>query len=516
MASSSDRISAGQALAEIERALDRIESNRHDVVPEARLEWVRRARHVRGRIEALTSLLTAEADQAQASVQVAGTPLDAWLGAGETLTRREASGAVYQARALAENRGVGRAASQGQIGSGQARAIGKVLKGLAPQLDATQQQAAESTMLSLAKSMDADQLARSAGRVLAVVKPEATPDEEATRRQREVEAAHQQRSLRFYHEGASIRFDGSLPRLEGEKWIALLNARSEARRRTALEARDRLAESTTPEQRRADALIDLLNAASNATPEPGAGAARVIVRLDYQQLHDEAAAAGLIGLDQELTAGELRRLCCDAEIIPVVLGGASQPLDVGRLSRLITAPIRSTLTVRDGGCAFPGCDVRPELCEAHHIEPWWTGASTSVSNLVLLCHHHHGLIEPAKYANRDQWQVIIARDGLPDFIPPARLDPNQGPIRHRRLGGTGQIAESEPPESGGPPWSGGTVDYPPQQPRRPGYPGSPPRDTRARDRTTTGNRQAAIGNRQPTTDNRQPTTDKPDSPTAPR
>lgn len=470
MAPSSDRISAGQALVEIERALDRIEDNRHDAVPEARLEWVRQARRVRGRIEALTSLLTAEADQAQASVQVAGTPLDAWLGTGETLTRREASGAVYQARALAENRSVGQAASQGQIGTGQARAIGTVLKNLAPQLDASQQQAAESAMLTLAKTMDADQLARSAGRVLAQVKPETTLDDEAIHRQREVETAHRARSLRFFNDGASIRFDGSLPRLEGEKWIALLNARTESRRRTALEERDRLTEITTPEQRRADAFIEMLNAAAHATPEPGTSAARVIVKLDYRQLHDEAAAAGLIGIDQELSAGELRRICCEAEIIPVVLGGASQPLDVGRLSRLVTGPIRSALTVRDGGCAFPGCDVRPELCEAHHISPWWTGAATALSNLVLLCHHHHGLVEPAKHAQRDQWQVVIADDGLPDFLPPARLDPRQNPIRHRRFGGTGRIAE------GGPPESSGTADYPPRQPKRPGYPGSPPRE----------------------------------------
>lgn len=474
MATSSDRISAGQALAEIERALDRIEDSRQNAIPEERLAWVRQARRIRGRIEALTSLLTAEADQVQASIQVAGTPLDAWLGTAETLSRREASGAVYQARALAENRRVGQAASQGQIGTGQARVIGTVLKRLAPQLDAYQRQEAESAMLTMAKSMDADQLARSAGRVLAHVKPETTRDDEAVRRQREVEAAHRERSLRFFTEGASIRFDGSLPRLEGEKWIALLNARAESRRRTALEARDSLAETTTPEQRRADAFIDVLNAASHATPAPGTSTARVIVTLDYQQLHDEAAATGLIGIDQELSAGELRRLCCDAEIIPVVLGSSSQPLDVGRLSRLVTSPIRSALTVRDGGCAFPGCDVRPELCEAHHIAPWWSGAPTAVSNLVLVCHHHHGLVEPAKHARRDQWLVAIADDGLPDFIPPARLDPHRNPIRHRRLGGTGRITE------GGSSESSGTADYPPRQPARPGYPGSPPRGSARR------------------------------------
>ena len=74
---------------------------------------------------------------------------------------------------------------------------------------------------------------------------------------------------------------------------------------------------------------------------------------------------------------------------------------------------------------------------------------TALSNLVLLlCHHHHGLLEPARYAVRDQWQIRIADDGIPETIPPRRCDPQRTPLRHTRHH-TGQdpgAARSQPPE----------------------------------------------------------------------
>ena len=143
------------------------------------------------------------------------------------------------------------------------------------------------------------------------------------------------------------------------------------------------------------------------------------------------AGAGVVG-GCELSAGELRRLCCEAELIPVVLGGASEVLDVGRASRLVTAPIRTALLARDQGCVFPGCDLPPDACEAHHIVPWWAGGASALSNFVLLCHSHHGLVEPARHGTRDQWDVRLAGDGLPEFLPPRRLSASRTPVRHRR------------------------------------------------------------------------------------
>jgi hypothetical protein len=57
--------------------------------------------------------------------------------------------------------------------------------------------------------------------------------------------------------------------------------------------------------------------------------------------------------------------------LPPALGGApSQPLDVGRASRVVTPAQRSALAVRDGGCVFPDCTRPLSWCEGHHLWHW--------------------------------------------------------------------------------------------------------------------------------------------------
>jgi Domain of unknown function (DUF222) len=257
------------------------------------------------------------------------------------------------------------------------------------------------------------------------------------RLQREAEAAQRNRSLIFHPVSAgSVTFRGSLPRIEAEDWMVRLDALLESQRRTLLERRDPLATTTSPEQRRADALIAMIRADGQAEPGPGGagGRARLVVTVNLDALRTGAAGAGVFSDGQQLSAGELRRLCCDADVLPAVLGGASEILDVGRARRLVTPALRTVLILRDGGCAFPGCNARHSVCDAHHIVPWWAGGATAMGNLVLLCHHHHALVEPAKYSTRDQWRIRLAADGLPEVIPPRRIDAQGKPRRHQRLG----------------------------------------------------------------------------------
>nr|WP_236725482.1 HNH endonuclease signature motif containing protein [Amycolatopsis orientalis] len=74
------------------------------------------------------------------------------------------------------------------------------------------------------------------------------------------------------------------------------------------------------------------------------------------------------------------------------------------------------LTLRDGGCAFPGCDRPVPRCTAHHIVFWRHHGETKIDNLVLLCTKHHRLI------HHSEWTVAIA--------PPAYLDPTGQPRRN--------------------------------------------------------------------------------------
>jgi len=429
-----DRIGTGEVLGRIDALLDRLEADRCGLDPAARLQLVKTARRVASRIDALASVLLAEADAVEASMRATRTPLSAWLGLDEKLSKREAAGALHRAKELADNPKVRAAASAGTIGTGQARAITGVLTRLAPQLDEAQKETAAALLVDWAEDLDADQLAKSSDRVLRTVAPRQSDDLVETRLQREAEAAQRQRSLRLWRDAGSVRFDGSLPRLEGEAWIALLDAHAESLRRCALEERDPLADSLTPEQRRADALIAMVrqHQVTRQAPSSGGDRPRVVVTIDYVKLRNEAAGAGLIG-DEPISAGALRRLCCDAGILPAVLGGSSQILDIGRETRVIPPAIRAALVVRDGGCAFPTCHARAAVCEAHHIVPWWAGGVTAVSNLVLLCHHHHGLVEPDRHGVREQWRARLATDGTAEFRCPKRYDPQQRWIRHQRF-----------------------------------------------------------------------------------
>ena len=92
-----------------------------------------------------------------------------------------------------------------------------------------------------------------------------------------------------------------------------------------------------------------------------------------------------------LTPTQLRRLACDAGVLPVVMGGNGQVLDMGRRQRTVSPAQRTALIVRDGGCIFPGCDRPPSWCDAHHIIHWLDREETELWNLCLLCsnHHHH-------------------------------------------------------------------------------------------------------------------------------
>ncbi|MEO5651350.1 MAG: DUF222 domain-containing protein [Marmoricola sp.] len=117
---------------------------------------------------------------------------------------------------------------------------------------------------------------------------------------------------------------------------------------------------------------------------------------DLQQLSGFA----MTETGEQLSASAVRRLCCEAEVIPAVLGARSEVLDVGRLQRLVTNAIWRALVVRDQHCRFPHCTRPPLMTHAHHVTHWIDGGATSLSNLILLCGHHHRLVHAAPWTIR--------------------------------------------------------------------------------------------------------------------
>jgi len=80
-------------------------------------------------------------------------------------------------------------------------------------------------------------------------------------------------------------------------------------------------------------------------------------------------------------------LCCDAAVVPIVLDGKGQPLDVGRATRVIPDGLRRAVAARDGGCGR--CGRPSSWCEVHHVIPWEQGGQTSLANCVMVCRACH-------------------------------------------------------------------------------------------------------------------------------
>jgi hypothetical protein len=146
----------------------------------------------------------------------------------------------------------------------------------------------------------------------------------------------------------------------------------------------------SPARRRADALLEIVSRGVSA-PDGVATTdkAKVVVLIDHETLLGQVRGTGQTLSGDVLSPEVVRRMACDASIIPVVLGARSEPLDVGRERRLVTKGLRLALIARDRGCSFPGCTMPPQWTDAHHVQHWSRGGHTSLLTTALLCRRHH-------------------------------------------------------------------------------------------------------------------------------
>src|SRR6478609_7503839 len=149
----------------------------------------------------------------------------------------------------------------------------------------------------------------------------------------------------------------------------------------------------TPARRRMDALLTMVQrGVASADGVPTTDKAKVVVLIDLETLVDDVRGTGTTLTGDVLSPGVVRRMACDAEIIPMVLGREGEPLDIGRSQRLFTRGQRLALVARDHGCSFDGCTVPATWCDAHHVVHWRHGGCTSVDNGALLCPKHHTVV----------------------------------------------------------------------------------------------------------------------------
>lgn len=376
--------------------------------------------------------LLAEVERREASLRVHGVPTASWLAGGTSHSARAAKADVHLAGLVADLPPVADALASGRLSVEQAAVICRGLEPLA-ELDSAQRLAVADHLVELAREFNPTALRSLVGRAVEVVAPEVADaaDAAALRRAERSQERTRHVAWRRDHDGGLL-ISGKLTALQGEAFKAHLSAL--ARHQVAVDSVNGV--DTSQAQALADALALVVDHHSTCVGGPvrGGDAVRVVVALAMESLADAVGSATLVGSGERLTAGQVRHVACTAGIVPLVLGGESQPLDVGRAQRLFSSGQRTALAHRDGGCSFPGCERPPSDCEAHHVVPWWAGGPTDLSNGVLLCPHHHHLVEPRPDRPPEQgWTITFDARGRPAFTGPARRGGIRSTRQHHRF-----------------------------------------------------------------------------------
>ncbi|MGC1207514.1 MAG: DUF222 domain-containing protein [Ornithinimicrobium sp.] len=149
----------------------------------------------------------------------------------------------------------------------------------------------------------------------------------------------------------------------------------------------------TASQRRHDALFTVLRRGlAGGDSAPTTPKATVNVTINWDLLRQTFTGTGTTDTGETLSPETVRKMACDADIIPTILGTDREILDLGRAKRLVTPGQRRVLHHRDTHCTFPECTIPAPWCDAHHVQHWSRGGRSDISNYALLCGRHHTIV----------------------------------------------------------------------------------------------------------------------------
>jgi hypothetical protein len=202
--------------------------------------------------------------------------------------------------------------------------------------------------------------------------------------------------------------------------------------------------------RRADALARIAESflAHDLIESPGADRQQIVVHVAAETLRH--GSAGCCGIEHgpAIPAATARRLACDASVVTLIEGEDGTPLNVGRKTRVISAPLRRLLTARDKGCRFPGCS-NARYIDMHHIKHWANGGETKPSNLLSLCRFHHRAVHEGGF------DVRILDDGALRFIRPnGKVIEFASPAGHQPAGDVSSLPKGQFKDT----WRGDRMD----------------------------------------------------------
>ena len=351
----------------------------------------------------------AEADRRQLGDSTGARRTQQWWAGRSRHTQAEAARLTALGRALEDDlhARTARALADGALRVEQARVIVQAVEAIPVHVRTSRDEVrtidpavrgkARDHLLAAATEHDAQALRRLGKRILDVVAPELGEAQEAAVLAAEEARAHAAAELSLVDDGAG-RCHGrfTVPSHVGAMLRRHLLARANPARHTEDELRDSQGEWKPMHRRLGEAFIEYVERyPADHTPQTSGVNATVVVTMTLEQLLGSHTTA-LLDDGSRMSAGQARRLACEAGIIPVVLGSRSQPLDLGRTARLYTKAQRIALGLRDGGCTARGCDITPSGCHAHHDQPWSRRGATDLALGRLLCPHHHRLAHDSR------------------------------------------------------------------------------------------------------------------------
>ncbi|MDZ5620809.1 HNH endonuclease signature motif containing protein [Nocardioides bizhenqiangii] len=289
--------------------------------------------------------------------------------------------------------------AEGRVSLAQAQVVVHALEALPSDLDPDLLKDAEARLIKWCAEFHPAALRRLGRRILEVVAPDIAEAELAKRLEDEEHRAREKcrLTLRTTGEG-STRLSGLLPDAEAARLRTYLEAFTSPRKHHDAPGALGGEEDRIPYPRRLGqafcALLEHLDPAK--LPQHGGDATTVMVTIGLDSLRSELGAGSIVG-GESLSATAIRRLACNAAIIPVVLGGKGEILDLGRSRRLFSPAQRRAIRLRDQRCRAEGCAIPAAWCEAHHLEPWAAGGKTDLDDGVLHCSFHHHRAHDPRY-----------------------------------------------------------------------------------------------------------------------
>jgi hypothetical protein len=368
------------------------------------------------RLAELRLRVLAAADRNQVGADSGATSTPAWLAHATRATRQACFRDLHLAEALdGDFEATRRALAAGEIDVEKARIIVAAVRALTEEYDDRPEgihQEAEAHLLEKAVEFDAPGLRMCGKRLFEVVCPGAADAAEGKKLAEEEERARRTASLTMHDNG-----DGTT---EGRFRLPSLHAGVLKKAVQALTAPRRIGEARTDPKTgkklpgpvlAGQGLMELLEKHLNLDSMPSVNGSpfTVVVTIPLEFLCSGLGVA-VTDVGVRVSAGEVRRLSCNAGIIPLVLGGDSVPLDLGREQRFFSKGQKITLNHVYGGCAAHNCDRPPAWVEYHHKKPWAKGGRTDLADGIPLCPPHHHMAD-----HPETWNMHTLPDGKVRF-----------------------------------------------------------------------------------------------------